>query len=68
MKDKAARPIKTSLNLARLYQRQVQYDYTNQAWLVDGRYISCQHPASMGCDCFGKLHAGEPAQEGAEIH
>jgi hypothetical protein len=35
------------------------YDYTNQAWIVDGVYVTCAHPATMDCLCFGKLHAGE---------
>lgn len=38
------------------------YDYTNQAWIdAEGRYLSCAHPASMDCKCFGKLHHGELA-------
>lgn len=44
------------------------FDYTNQAWVVDGAYIRCGHPEEMDCKCFGKLHVGEPAQEGAEIY
>ena len=35
------------------------YDYENQAWVVDGRYVRCGHPASMNCNCYGRLHAGE---------
>ena len=35
------------------------YDYTNQAWIVDGVYKSCNHPASACCGCYGKKHAGE---------
>ncbi len=37
------------------------YDYANQAWTVDGRYVACNHPASMACNCYGKQHAGELA-------
>ena len=37
------------------------YDYLNQAWTVDGRYVACGHPVSMDCHCYGKAHAGEPA-------
>lgn len=37
------------------------YDYTNQAWTVDGQYVRCGHPESMNCTCYGKLHAGEIA-------
>ena len=37
------------------------YDYTNQAWVRDGRYVACSHPASMECGCYGTAHAGELA-------
>lgn len=38
------------------------FDYTHQVWIgADGRYLSCAHPDSMNCKCFGKLHAGELA-------
>jgi hypothetical protein len=37
------------------------YDYTNQAWIVEGRYIRCGHPEDMECDCYGRIHAGESA-------
>ncbi len=37
------------------------YDYTRQAWTVDGRYIRCGYPESMACNCYGKAHAGELA-------
>jgi hypothetical protein len=39
------------------------YDYTNQAWVKDGKYVACGHPGSMNCDCYGRLHAGEPTRE-----
>jgi hypothetical protein len=42
------------------------YDYTLQAWVVDGRYVPCGHPASMNCACYGRLHAGETATEREE--
>ena len=50
------------------------FDYTNQAWTVDGVYVDCGHPvagtvmgagspapgeAFGGCDCYGRAHAGE---------
>jgi hypothetical protein len=35
------------------------YDYENQCWIVDGIIQSCEHPESMNCQCYGKLHAGE---------
>ena len=37
------------------------FDYTNQAWTVDGVYVRCGHPESMDCRCYGKAHAGQPA-------
>ena len=37
------------------------YDYRNQAWIADGRYVRCGHPESMHCACHGKLHEGEKA-------
>lgn len=36
----------------------VQFDYTNQAWVVNGTYQTCGH-LSATCGCYGKLHAGE---------
>ena len=36
------------------------YDYDNQAWIgIDGKYMSCAHPESIHCTCYGKIHAGE---------
>ena len=35
------------------------FDYTRQAWVVDGVYVTCGHLSK--CDCYGKAHAGEPA-------
>lgn len=37
------------------------YDYKNQAWVIAGLYQRCNHPAEMECQCYGRLHAGEPA-------
>jgi hypothetical protein len=37
------------------------YDYTNQAWVMDGKYVACGHPDDMNCKCYGKVHEGEPA-------
>lgn len=44
------------------------YDYKNQAWVKDGLYQDCGHPASFGdrC-CFASIHAGEPIAADAEI-
>ena len=38
------------------------YDYTVQAWYMNGVYITCGHPEYMHCACYGKIHAGEPVQ------
>ena len=50
------------------------FDYTNQAWTLDGFYVDCAHPEAgtrmgddgpapgeefPGCDCYGRAHAGE---------
>lgn len=39
------------------------YDYKNQAWVKDGKYVRCGHPESMRCRCFGRLHEGEPVKK-----
>ena len=48
--------------------RTIGFDYENQAWVVDGRYVSCGHPETMDCGCFGRIHAGEAPAVNAEIH
>ena len=41
------------LQVDRLAQRVgIGFDYENQAWVVDGRYVSCGHPETMDCGCF----------------
>lgn len=35
------------------------YDYTNQAWVLDGKYVRCGHPESMDCGCYSREHDGE---------
>jgi len=35
------------------------YDYQNQTWVKNGRYVRCGHPDAMACDCYGRLHEGE---------
>lgn len=40
----------------------MQYDYNHQAWVKNGKYVKCNHPESMQCDCYGKKHEGEDAQ------
>lgn len=37
------------------------YDYINQAWVMNGKYITCGHFEVMSCGCYGKVHEGEPA-------
>ena len=37
------------------------YDYKNQAWIADGRYVRCGHPEHLNCNCYGKTHEGERA-------
>lgn len=44
------------------------YDYTNQAWVVNGRYYPCGHAGTeWPCECFGRLHAGEAVRPDAEV-
>ena len=38
------------------------YDYENQAWVRNEKYIRCGHPESMDCQCYGKLNEGKPMQ------
>ena len=40
----------------------MEYDYDNQAWIVDGKYVKCGHPDSMDCKCYGKIHEGEKVE------
>ncbi len=42
------------------------FDYENQAWVKDGRYLRCGHPDSMPCGCFGREHAGSPVRVSVE--
>jgi len=37
------------------------FDYDNQAWIQNDRYLRCHHPAEMNCQCYGRLHNGELA-------
>jgi len=39
----------------------LRYDYDNQAWVKNGKYVACNHPDSMNCKCYGRLHEGETA-------
>ncbi len=40
------------------------YDYVNQSWVLNGRYVECGHPVEMKCNCYGKLHEGEKTLKG----
>jgi hypothetical protein len=44
------------------------YDYKNQAWVKDNRYVRCGHPESMDCGCYGKVHEGELVTDWTEVH
>jgi hypothetical protein len=37
------------------------FDYTRQAWVLNGVYVRCGHPESMNCGCFGKEFEGRPS-------
>ena len=39
----------------------VQFDYDNQAWIVNGRYQDCAHPPPADCECYGRTHKGNRA-------
>jgi hypothetical protein len=30
--------------------------------------VACSHPASMKCNCYGTVHAGEPLAANADVH
>lgn len=49
-------------------QSSTQYDYTNQAWVIDGKYANCAHPAAMKCDCFGRINEGKVAPASNDIY
>ena len=34
-----------------------EFDYENQAWVVDGIYVRCGHQTE--CGCYGTKHEGE---------
>lgn len=38
------------------------YDYINQAWIVNGKYVRCGHSPSVECNCYGRIHAGQPSK------
>ena len=44
-----------------------QYDYDNQAWVVEGKYIACGHPKPCQF-CFGTKHEGEQVRDRVSLH
>jgi hypothetical protein len=43
------------------------FDYDNQAWVEDGRYLNCGHPEGMKCGCYGRRFQGLTAREIASL-
>lgn len=37
----------------------MEYDYVNQAWIKDGKYVRCGHQTD--CNCYGRIHEGQKA-------
>jgi hypothetical protein len=48
-------------------QQRVEFDYTHQAWVVDGLYSDCGHQVDDPCGCYGREHKGEPAVPGSNF-
>ena len=40
---------------------ETQYDYDNQAWVIDGVYVDCGHKEGHRCNCFGRIWLGYKA-------
>lgn len=45
-------------------EKATYYDYANQAWIRNGKYIRCGHPENMNCGCYGRTHEGEQVGAG----
>lgn len=69
-----------NLDTSRNLRESIEFDYTNQAWVVDGRYERCSHPtckidtgpifygpASLS-PCYGTQHVGERPLPSASVH
>lgn len=41
----------------------IYFDYKNQVWVVNGKYVDCGHPSEMNCECFGRLYADESVDD-----
>ena len=39
----------------------IQFDYDNQAWVIDGVYVDCGHTKEHRCNCFGRIWLGYKA-------
>ena len=39
----------------------IQFDYDNQAWVIDGYYVDCGHTEGHRCVCFGRKWMGYKA-------
>ena len=35
------------------------FDYHNQSWVIEGKYVRCGHPENMDCGCYGRLNEGK---------
>lgn len=35
------------------------FDYENQAWVINGKYVDCGHLKNQACNCYGRIHLGE---------
>ncbi len=38
------------------------FDYANQAWVKDGKYVRCGHSEEMFCRCYGRTHEGDATE------
>jgi len=42
-------------------KNKLSYDYKNQVWIKEGKYLDCGHPETMDCQCYGRLNSGKKA-------
>lgn len=63
---KQSKPIRTHLTGAQVKGKLVKYDFTNMAWVIDGKY-KCIHPPHVDCGCYGREHEGQKPRRGARI-
>lgn len=44
---------------------EVEFDYENQAWMIDGVYQNCGHTplTDFSCGCYGREHQGKTAEQ-----